>query len=76
MKNYCRCYKESYASCNLKQCYISARRCVNADNENLMCSQDKEKNINYGCVDDMHNIIYLRCGMIEFRISVVKQKHS
>lgn len=70
-KNYC-CYKERYASCNLKQCNISARRCVNADNENLMCEQDKEKNINYGCVDDMHNIIYLHSRMIEFRITVVK----
>lgn len=48
---------------------------VNADNEHLMCLQDKEKNINYGRVDDTYNIIYLRYGVIEFRVTIVKQEH-
>lgn len=58
-------------SSNLQQCDIPAYRCVNI----LMCLQDKEKNINYGCVDDTYNIIYLRCEVIEFRVTVVKQEH-
>lgn len=57
MKNNRHCDKEGYASSNLKQCDISAHRHVNADNENLMCLQDKEKNINYGRVGDTYNII-------------------
>lgn len=75
MKNNHRCDKEGYASSNLKQCDISAQSRVNADNEHFMCLQNKEKNINFGCVDDTCNIIYLRCGVIEFHVTIVKQKH-
>lgn len=49
--------KEGYASSIFKQCDISADRRINADNENVMCLQDKEKNINYGRVDGTYNII-------------------
>jgi len=58
MKNNRRFDKEGYGSSNLKQCdIISGNRRVNTDSENLMCLQDKEKNINYGRVDDTYNII-------------------